>query len=317
MPFVMLFGTQFSGVFFTILIGGINVGLVSLLLYQLRKSEIAPLDSTQHSLLVIFFALGTVQVSLAPFGNIWATGQLVAFLLVCLAYLSAISLNGKLAFFCTGLALACAMLTRNHTLFTGIWPLYFLIYKNWKGHWSSLLLNLGVAGLPILLAGLLYLSYNFARFGNPLDIGLDHHLMHPFFQSDYSKFGPFHTHYIPINFYYQYLYYPFPWKAESYMGGSLFLLSPVFFSIFWGIWKGAPRLSILSLVLSIAITNIPILMLMGTGWVQIGPRYTLDFTVPLIILAALGISYWKTSILIVLTSISCLQYFYSIRYTLH
>jgi hypothetical protein len=194
----------------------------------------------------------------------------------------------------------------------GIWPLYYLLKNNWKGSWKQLLIFGGAGLLPLLFAGLLYLSYNYLRFGNHLEVGLDYHLMDPFFQKDYDQYGPFNIHYIPINIFYQYLYYPFPWTAESFMGGSLFLLSPILFSIFWGFWKGKPRLSKFFLAITIIITNIPILMLMGTGWVQIGPRYTLDFTVPMLILAFMGLKYWKISTTTILTCLSCIQYFWGI-----
>jgi len=73
------------------------------------------------------------------------------------------------------------------------------------------------------------------------------------------------------------------------MGGSLFLLSPLFLGSFAALYKPSQKVSVITLLASILITNIPILLLMGTGWVQFGPRYTLDFTVPLLLLTALGI----------------------------
>ena len=45
-------------------------------------------------------------------------------------------------------------------------------------------------------------------------------------------------------------------------------------------------------MLSCVLTAIPILLVMGTGYVQWGPRYTLDFTVPLLLLTAMGLSRW-------------------------
>ena len=307
-PFVLLFGPDLSGVLVTVLIGSLNVGLVAKLLRQVDSKQVVKVKDIDRSLLVIFFALGSVHLPLVPFGNVWATGQLVAFLFIVLAYILALSLSEWKAFFFTGLALTCAMLTRSHTIFVGIWLIYFLIKSNWQSGWKRLVFYCIIGVTPIFIGGVLYLAYNFYRFGNPLEIGLDFHLMAPFFQSDYAKYGPFNTHYIPINIYYQYIYYPFPWTTESFMGGSLFLLIPLLFSIFWGMWKGKPRLSVFFLVLSIIISNIPIIILMGTGWIQIGPRYTLDFTIPLLILAAIGIKYWKTPVSVILVSISCFHY---------
>jgi len=111
--------------------------------------------------------------------------------------------------------------------------------------------------------------------------------------SDYQKYGAFNTYYIPINFYYQYIHYPIisivKLDTDVYMGGSLFLLSPVFFFAFRAVYREWRNLNIWILSFAILATSIPILLLMGTGWVQYGPRYTFDFTVPLLMLTAFGI----------------------------
>jgi hypothetical protein len=92
------------------------------------------------------------------------------------------------------------------------------------------------------------------------------------------------------------------------MGGSLFLLSPVFFYAFKGLYRGTRNPDVWLWVISILATSIPILLLMGTGWVQYGPRYTFDFTIPLLLLTASGIQWGSTSTLAWLTVISILQY---------
>jgi len=61
-------------------------------------------------------------------------------------------------------------------------------------------------------------------------------------------------------------------------------------------------------LLSILATSVPILLLMGTGWIQYGPRYTLDFTIPLLLLTASGIEGTSASLLGALTILSVMQY---------
>jgi len=128
------------------------------------------------------------------------------------------------------------------------------------------------------------------------------------FLHDYRKYGTFNLHYLPINFYYQYIHYPFPLNKETWMGGSLFLLSPVFFYAFKGVIREYQNPNILLWMISILATSIPILLLMGTGWVQFGPRYTLDFTVPLLLLTASGVQSASKKMLTWLIVISILQY---------
>jgi len=135
--------------------------------------------------------------------------------------------------------------------------------------------------------------------------------MSEIFRTDYAKYGGFNVHYIPINIYYQYIAYPFLEKdmSDFFMGGSLFLLSPVFFACFWAFKDKDKKISNLILLTTIFFTNIPILLLMGTGYVQFGPRYTLDFIVPIMVLTAIGVKYWNNRIIFLLTLISIFHYF--------
>jgi hypothetical protein len=110
------------------------------------------------------------------------------------------------------------------------------------------------------------------------------------------------------NLFYQYMAYPFPIRDRSFQGGSLFLLSPVFFAVFWGVDAGCPRWSVWALVSTVMLVNIPILLVMGTGWPQFGPRYMPDFTVPLLLLTTIGVCRWPIWLLALLTGISIVSY---------
>lgn len=307
MPFVALFSVRFSDVFFSAIIASINVGVVAALLQEADRAGLITLGTDRRSLLVLFFTLGTVHVILAPYGGVWFTAQLLGFLFVGLAYLSAIKLKGIVSFFTVGTLMTFAILTRNHLIFTGIWPAYYLISKHWNER-PKLYLYLVLALLPALVGGALFLAYNYARFGDPFELGIQYHRMSNFFVADYSKYGTFNLHYMPVNFYYQYIHYPLPLTTESAMGGSLFLLSPVFFYAFRGLYRGYRNPMVLMWLLSILATSIPILLLMGTGWVQYGPRYTLDFTIPLLLLTADGVRSTSKQILFWLTALSIIQY---------
>jgi hypothetical protein len=313
-PFVALFGVGLNDVVYTILIATLNVGLVSKLLLVASEKGFLRLSRIKQLLLVVTFAFGSVHFFLAPFGKVWMTGQLIGFSCILLAYLAAFSLTGWKAWFFTGLSLSCAMLTRNQMVFTGIFPAIYLLLKEKPWIWKQVFRNLAVAALP-LIAGLGFLLfYNNVRFGSPFNNGLDYHNMAESFKTDYQLYGPFNLHYVPKNIYYQYVFYPFPYREESTVGGSLFLLSPVFLAAFAAFFK--PRSKVLPWVLaaSILVTNIPILLLMGTGQTQFGPRYTLDFTVPLLLLTALGLERWKTWLIMLLAGISILHYSLGLYY---
>jgi hypothetical protein len=307
-PGVLLAGTHFSDIFFTLLLGAINVALIAHLFRLANRRGLLQLTGYQRAWLVLFFALGTVHLTLAPYGRIWYTGQIVSFTCIALAYLAALGLKGRLAFLFTGLALAGAMLTRNHTFFAGLWPVYFLLREHRSLGLKRLLL-LSLAGLlPLATAAASIAGYNWLRFGDPFEIGLDYHLMAQPFIRDYQLYGPFSFHYLPQNFYYQYLAYPFPLTQESFNGGSLFLLSPVFLGVFWSFGGKKARKNAFALSSTILLVSVPILLLMGTGWVQFGPRYSLDFTVPLLLLTSIGVSSWPVKRLAFLVVISIIHY---------
>jgi hypothetical protein len=308
MPFVALFGVSFNDVLFTALVAGLCVGLFAQLLRKADQIEFIHVTKNQRALLVVFLAFGTVLLTLASKGKVWQTAQVVAFAFTILAYLAALTLKGKKAWFLIGLALACAMLSRPTSVFVGIFVVIYLFYREKTWNWKRVLQNLLLVGLPMILGLGFFLFYNTARFGNALETGLSYHTMSPFFAPLYEKYGASSIHYFPINLYYEYIYYPLPFTQESMMGGSLFLLSPLFFAVFPAILKSKPRCEMWGLLASILVAEIPIMLHMSTGWITFGPRYTLDFTVPLLLLTAKGMKKWKTWIVSLLVALSVAQY---------
>ena len=71
------------------------------------------------------------------------------------------------------------------------------------------------------------------------------------FVADYQQYGFFNLHYIPINLFYQYVAYPLPYNAKTFMGGGLFWLSPLFIAAFVGLVRGRPRWSMWALALGL------------------------------------------------------------------
>ena len=306
-PFVAVFGVDFSDVFFNVVLASLNVALVAALFRAVDRTGLIRIPAVNRAMLLFFFMLGTVHIILALFGKVWFTAQLLGFFFVGLAYLAAIELKGILSFFVTGILIACAALTRNHLLFTGIWPAYYLLAKNWREQ-PGLFLYIAAGLFPVLMMGWSFLEYNFIRFNSPFELGLRYHLMARMFLSDYHKYGAFNLHYLSTNFYYQYIFYPFPINKDTLMGGSLFLLSPAFLYALVGMIREYRNPNIWFWAISAIVTSIPILLLMGTGWKQFGPRYTLDFTIPLLLLTAGGIQKASKSLFAFLIAISVLQY---------
>ncbi|HEY9089219.1 MAG TPA: hypothetical protein VIO36_13705 [Anaerolineaceae bacterium] len=309
LPFVAIFGVGFSDIAFTLALGALNVVLVAVLLRS-ASQRLFPLTPVQRAVLVMFFSFGTVHLTLAPRGCVWFTSQLVGLACVLLAYLAALQLQGWKAFLLAGLAMGCAMLTRNNLLFAGLWPAIYLLQQHWTGDRKRLLAFSAVGIAPVLLLGLALLGYNWARFGSFTEIGYQYHNMNAYFASDYQLYGAFNIHYLPTNLYYQYIYYPLPITMESYHGGSLFLMSPLFLAAFWAFAQKAHRSTAVYLLATVMLVNIPILLLMGTGWMTYGPRYTLDFHVPLLLLTAMGMSRWPRFAITIALIVSIATYLF-------
>ena len=308
MPFIFLFGVDFSDVIFTLVLASINVGLVAYFLRLLSIKEIVPTQPWQRFLLTIFFAFGTVHLILARWGLVWFTSQVIAFLCGILVYIIVLRYKGASAFFFSGLLLSFAMLTRNHLIFLGIWPAYYLFEQHKTETRKRLISYFSLFLLPIIIALSLYMAYNWQRFGSVFEIGISYQDLGPFFQSDFETYGTFSLHYFLTNFYYNFIYYPFPLTQEALMGGSMFLLSPVFIAAFWGFKPIRSKASKWILGLTILATLIPIMLNIGTGWATFGPRYTLDFAPPLLMLTAAGVTRIPKRIFIILTAVSVTHY---------
>jgi hypothetical protein len=281
--------------------------MVCVLLNTANDRNLIKLSDHRRATLVLFFALGTVHLPLAPYGRVWSTGQLMGFFVLSLAYLSALKFNGVRAFMLTGITLAATLLTRNHMVLAGIWPIIYLLRTNQNPTSSKSVLT--ACMIAVISSGIAIMAgYNWLRFGSYVDNGLKYHTMAAVFTEDFQRHGAFSLHYLSTNLFYHYVAYPFPISAKTSMGGSLCLLSPVFFAAIWGVVRGTQGWSMWALMASIALVQIPILTLMGTGWVQFGPRYSLDFMLPLLLLTGMGIQYWNKWFIGVLTGISAIHY---------
>jgi hypothetical protein len=317
MPFIALFGIGFSDVFITLLIGALNVTLVSYTFRLVDKQNLIPIGANGRGILTIFFAFGTVHLFLSSLGIVWFTSQVIAFLSSILAFLAAIRLKGYAAFFLTGLAIACATLTRNNLIFLGIWPAYFLLISHKHVGWRKLISYFAIAAIPILAAIFFSAAYDYLRFGNFIETGVTYMNLGSFFESDFQKYGQLNIHYFVTDFYYNFVYYPFPVSNKTLMGGSLFLLSPFFIAAFWTLIYSDIRKQAVMLWITSAAVAIPILLNIGTGWQTFGPRYTLDFTIPLLFLTALGSRNWPKWLKILLVIISIAQYLFGTVFFIH
>ena len=312
-PLVALWGVGVSDVAFTVLLGALDVVLVAVLLRAAVAARLVRLDRSRRGALVTCFAFGSVHLTLAPFGRVWFTGQLVGFAALGLAYLAAIRLRGAPGALASGLALAAALATRTHLVLAGVWPAWWLPAKERRGSPVRRLGILAAGASPVLATVLLLGVYDQVRFGSAFENGLRFHEMGTMFREDFARYGAFHPHYLWRNLFYELLTFPFPIREDSLGGGGLFWMTPLFLAAFWK-GRGGPAGSVPALVASVGLTAIPILFLMGTGFVQWGPRYTLDFSIPLLLLVARGLRRWSPRAIRVTLGLSVAIYLFGASY---
>lgn len=310
MPLVGLFGTGLTDITYTAIFGAITVALTAKMLAALDETGVAPLSTERRALLVITVAFGSVVLILSPVGKAWFTAQLIGWGCVLLATIAALVVPGRTGYFLTGLALGCALATRNALLFNGIWLAYFMLHRDWGQPARERALRVAWGLAPVVAAIGLLAWYNLARFGSPAETGLRWHNVAPFFQEDFDRYGVFNLHYLATNLKEQFWSYPVftPLEEQEWLGGSLFWLSPTLLAAPWALLRHARNRLVWAVALSAVIVYIPIGLLMGTGWVTYGPRYLLDLMVPILVLAAIGIRHWPVSLVVVLTVISCASY---------
>lgn len=312
MPFVLLFGVGASDILQSLILGTISAGLFALLLRKACLCEVISLTRIQRALLVILFVLGSPETPLPMVGRVWEISSLLTVTFALLAFLAAFSLQGRRAFLWTGVGIAGVAMTRISGIFIAVFLAWFLLRKYWGLRWKALL-RLSLSGIaPVAAALLLLAAYNMLRFGSPLDNGLNYQLSDPQFVDNAHRYGFFNLHYIWPNLYYQFLVYPFSLINGSFAvegwGGSLFLLSPLFFAAPFALWQDRRSPITWVLLVAILLLAVPLMVNIAPGTLQFGPRYTLDLILPLVLLTASGMRRWPNLLVGVLVAIAVLHY---------
>ncbi len=313
LPLVAAFGVGVSDAVVSLVVGGIDVALLSWLLSALHDQGLADLPLDKRAWLAAFFAFGTVQVTVAPHPHAAYFTQLVGFGFLCGAYLAALRLPGRWATFAAGILMGCAVLSRSTLLLPGIWIAWYLLRRQAAAGRRRLLATAAAGLTPVGVAVMALGLYNYLRFGSPLDTGLAYLQWNSFLQADVHRYGAFSLHYLPANLFYTFVFFPYlsllggNVGIEFWMGGSLFLMSPVFLLAPLGAAR-AWRSHGWALMGAWLAGLLPMLLWVSTGWVQFGPRLTLDASVPLLMLAAIGASSVSTKLLARLSVISFAVY---------
>jgi hypothetical protein len=309
-PVTLLLGAdQVNAVAHSIFFAALNATLLFLVLEQLVKMGWIVLSRPGRLWLVALLAFGTPHLWVGMNGQMWFFSQTVTVTCILLAVLFA--LQARPAWLC-GAMLALAVFSRPSTVM--LWPFLLAIQvqqqqiRNPKLNWKSILSWSVASAIPMGLAGMVLLSYNYARFANPLDFGYTTLNGAEQIVQDARTYGLFNPHFIPRNLNTMFLLLPalqaqWPFLLPSREGMSILATTPAWLYLIrpqsFPLWKKGALLSILLCAGMLALYH-------NTGSYQFGFRYLLDFVVPLILLLAAGLGQKTPRLFAVLVVLSAL-----------
>lgn len=307
LPLVAKFGTQTPDELIASIIGTLNIFVFSVFLYFFSRYFQLKMSFWENQFWTLFWGMGTVHFYMSMNGTVWYIAQLLAqtFLLISFTFLLK-NIKSKRWLFVSGLCLALACYTRNNLIFAYCFAIGFFISSWSKEDWKVIVIKFSIFISSFVLASLANLYYNFIRFGNAFENGLNYHKMDYGYQINFDQYGYFSWRYIPSNFWIEVLKPPkwistFPFfDIENGYGFGLFWVSPLFLffipSVFlflnkiiksgYGVTQiisNKKQTALLGNFVALLGISLIIFLVMGPGWKQFASRYSLDYQLFLII----------------------------------
>jgi len=289
-PWVALAGLGAPDRFVAVVLGGLNGALFYRLLAALDREGVARSAERDRLLLTALFLFGTVHMYLAITANHWELSQVVCITFVLLALRAALDARIALAVLCY----AVVLWTRSHVVLSSVAALglYLWAARRRGATVGESLRRLAPAAALGAAAVAALLLFNAARFGDPFETGTSHQRMHEMFRARFEATGLFDVGYAPRNLHALLIATPvasdsFPYLTFSPRGLSLFLATPFYLYLLRSL-RRETRLQAAILWSGVLPAMLPVLLLLGTGELQFGHRYSADLQPLLIPLAWLG-----------------------------
>ncbi len=288
LPLVAVRGLAVSDVAFSVVLGAVNVSLFYVVLSRFETGEIK-----SKTWLCVLMGVGTPLWYCAALGSVWYTAHVVAVTCLCLYALEAIGRNRPLL---TGFWLGVGFLARAPVLLA--FPLSLVLGLQHNRDLRKrihFLLSFALGMVPALLG---QATYNWARFGSPLEFGYRWMNSPGSLLERQATWGQFSLYFLPENLYTLLIRPPLfslrPLHVEpDPWGMGLLLTCPALLLGLGRAWRSAPTTVQrgplrLGLWLSILLVQIPSLLYFNTGSYQFGYRFALDWLPLGVMLAAMG-----------------------------
>lgn len=300
LPFYLASHLQASDILYTLVGGAGNVILFYFVMQAFKRYFNISLSLMAEAFLLFSFGLASPNFVLSLHGDIWFTSQVFSttyLLLFYLCYFLFLSSEKHSLFILATVFFYLAVLSRYSLIFNGILYFYLLIHYRLLDRKAPLKLFVSFGVLTLAFIGVLG-TYNYLRFGNPLDVGQTYQQGAHRYDSALQSGHYLSLSYVWHNVYYYFLnivhfqqtHRPVVIDVE---GNSVFsvypalLLLPVLF--YCRKYVNKKRLLFLGAAGLIVGLNVIFLMLyFATGWVQFGNRYFFD-VVPMLFLTLIFI----------------------------
>ena len=294
LPSALVAGRAGNDVIPTILCAALILPLAFATLRRLAAAGQSARTVADDLWLTAALAFGTVLFFASVQGRVWFTAHVVGVLLACgYAWASVEAAHPVVAGLCLGLA----AITRTPMAF--MFPLFVLEAVRMHGGLARLRAEprptlralarpLLTFAAPVVVLAIVAMIYNAARFDAPTEFG--HTYLEVRQQAQIEAHGLFSYGYLARNLAVAFTLLPelpgkAPWLQISGHGLALWVTTPIFLALLWP--RTRPPIH-RALWLTVALVAIPTFFYQNSGWVQFGYRFSLDYTVFLVLLLAVG-----------------------------
>ncbi|WP_035872832.1 hypothetical protein [Cucumibacter marinus] len=311
LPFVALFGVDFQ---FFVPVSLLGFGLIALMWWRIGLKLTDHRSLTSVIMLLTLFATPLAFVTIRG-DHVWFFAQLWGFVFVSAALFSALNLRSAVL---TGLFIGMAFLCRQMSILY-LPFLYVLLLDDetplFRIDWATIGRGLRLAAFP-LAAIAVYLTYNYLRFGAPMETGYQYmdptlfgetNEINSFINGRVQDIGLFSPAYFLFNAVYMFISGPHIQFGGPYLtemtgfdsnGASVFLVAPVLLLAFLAPWDRRFLFGFGTAALILGLT----LFYHSNGFSQYSAqRYALDWLPILLIFVARGLKPEHTGAVAVLT----------------
>lgn len=275
LPFVSIFGSNFQQQYLAEIVGAVSAVLAGIISLKFKA------EKNMFTWSTLLLGLGSIFWYLSATGSVWYLGQATAVFFILLAINESF---GKKRVFLISLFLFFAFFSRLQLVLS--LPFFLcLVFRDGISFKKVVLF-----AVPMTFFAASYLSYNYLRFGSPLQNGYT--LIPGILKEPWFNDGQFSIQYIPKHLYLLFLKLPvflkiFPYVEPSWAGLAIWITTPAFIYAFNASLKDKVNIFSWITILLIGLVNFSY---GSTGFSQFGYRYAVDFYPFLTLLTIKGVA---------------------------